>query len=184
MPTSVCVFQFCKTWMTHYRHFMTKRSTPVSAIIAILSATAVWADVPASKGLCDLALKLDAVVVGVTGDAPLTSCPEIGFAVPTTGDLARSQAGAYDPETGQINLAPDLDLTSIYGQSYLLHELVHAAQFRSDRAKGFACRAALEAEAYAIQADFLQNGGDMRQAVLMRLLAGQLGTCPTAEPDY
>lgn len=142
---------------------------------------------PVSAGeaeLCDLALRLDGVIVAATGDPALTACPEIGFGVPMAGDLARSQAGAFDPATGQIDLAPDLDLASPQGQSYLLHELVHAAQFRSGRAAGFPCPAALEAEAYALQADFLQGAGDMRQAVLMRLLAGQLGQCGASEPGY
>jgi hypothetical protein len=135
-------------------------------------------------GLCALALRLDATITATTGDPALTACPDIGFGVPVAGDLARSQAGAYDPATGRINLAPDLDLATPQGQGYLLHELVHAAQFRSGRAAGFPCPAALEAEAYALQADFLQAAGDSREAVLMRLLAGQLGRCGASEPGY
>ena len=90
----------------------------------------------------------------------------------------RSQAGAFCPDTGAIELAPDLDLSDAFGQSYLLHELVHAAQYANGAQDNARCPAVLEAEAYTVQSDFLRARGLGREAVTMRLLAGQLGTCP------
>ncbi len=133
---------------------------------------------------CTLAQKLEMTVAAATGIPAAPSCPPIGFAIPVEAGLARSQAGAYHPGSGRIDLAPDLDLNSVVGQSYLLHELVHAAQYRAGKDKSVPCPAALEAEAYHVQADFLQAHGLMRDAVMMRMLANQLGTCGAGDLDY
>ncbi len=126
---------------------------------------------------CPLVADLNAVIALETSHTP-PPCPAIGFAaLPVTGAM-RSQAGAYFPDTGAIELAPDLDLTDAFGQSYLLHELVHAAQHHSDAHLFARCPAALEAEAYMVQSNFLRTHGLRREAVMMRLLADQLGTCP------
>ena len=130
----------------------------------------------AMPDLCPLVADLNAVIVAETRHTP-PPCPAIGFAVlPATGAV-RSQAGAYLPDSGRIELAADLDLTTAYGQSYLLHELVHAAQFASGADMTAACPAALEGEAYRVQAAFLLQAGLRRDSVLVGLLAAQLGQC-------
>ncbi len=130
--------------------------------------------------LCPLVQDLNRIVLAETGYLPVP-CPSIGFtAVPPALSL-RSQAGAYLPATGQIELAPDLDLKTPYGQSYLLHELVHAAQFAYGAEARMPCPAALEAEAYTVQAAFLRMHGLGREALLVSLLAAQLGLCGPAE---
>ena len=132
--------------------------------------------------LCPLVNELNRVLVDSTGYAAIP-CPEIGFSV--LGDQAgiRSQAGAYFPETGRIELAPDLDLDTHYGRSFLLHEMVHAAQFAEGAEARVPCPVALEAEAYRVQAAFLQDAGLVRDALFTRMLGEQLGTCG-APADY
>jgi hypothetical protein len=132
--------------------------------------------------LCPLVTDLNRVLTDSTGYAAIP-CPEIGFSV--LGDQAgmRSQAGAYYPETGRIELAPDLNLGTAYGQSFLLHEMVHAAQFAEGADLQARCPAALEAEAYQLQAQFLQVAGLPRDALMTRMLGDQLGTCGSP-PDY
>lgn len=128
----------------------------------------------AAEPVCALALALDARIVAVTGDPPLTACPVIGRALAAGG--LRSQAGAFDPATRRIELAADLDLDTPWGQSFLLHELVHHAQARGDRITG-ACEGRLEAEAYTLQADFLRETGAAREARIVTALGAILGQC-------
>ena len=131
---------------------------------------------PAERDLCPLVAELNTVIARETRYIP-PPCPAIGFAaLPASGTL-RSQAGAYYPESGSIELAPDLDLTEAFGQSYLLHELVHAAQYANDAQASARCPQTLEAEAYSVQSDFLRAHGLGREAMLMRFLADQLGSC-------
>jgi len=150
---------------------------------AALAFVMIGTSLPVHAGaLCPLVAELNHILVASTGYTPV-SCPEIGFSA--LGDKAgfRSQAGAYFPDSGRIELAPDLDLTTAYGQSFLLHELVHAAQFAERADLRARCPAALEAEAYRVQAQFLQEAGLSRDALLTRMLGDQLGSCGEP-PDY
>ena len=150
---------------------------PAVMICLILSAA------PASAAdLCPLVAGLNLIVADLTGHTT-PPCPSIGFAaLPEHGSI-RSQAGAYFPDSGRIELAPDLDLTTIYGQSYLLHELVHAAQYASGAHTTALCPAALEAEAYTVQAAYLRRHALTEQALTVQLLALHLGSCG-AQTDY
>lgn len=132
--------------------------------------------------LCPLVAHLNRNLTDATGYAAIP-CPEIGFSALSAGAELRSQAGAYFPDTGRIELAPDLDLDSAYGQSFLLHEMVHAAQFAEGADLDARCPAALEAEAYRVQAQFLHHAGLTRDAMLTGFLGDQLGRCG-AQPDY
>jgi hypothetical protein len=155
----------------------------MKALCVALPLAAFVSAVPAqAKDLCPLVADLNLALVTATNYAPV-ACPEIGFALLEGQPGLRSQAGAYFPDSGRIELAPDLDLTTAYGQSFLLHEMVHAAQFaeRADRAAR--CPAALEAEAYRVQAEFLQEAGLTRDALFTRMLGDQLGTCG-AQAEY
>jgi hypothetical protein len=137
---------------------------------------------PAGADVCGLVARLNATIRDETGYAALP-CPPIGrTALPPGQTGMRSQAGAYDPATGRIELAPDLDLTTALGQSYLLHELVHAAQFANGADRRAACKGVLEAEAYAVQARFLQAQGHDTEALPIFLLGTQLGGC--GQSDY
>jgi hypothetical protein len=142
----------------------------LALLLALLACPAAAAD------LCPLVAELNQTVVALTGYAT-PPCPQIGFAeLPEFGGV-RSQAGAYFPDTGRIELAPDLDLSTIYGQSYLLHELVHAAQYATGADKTALCPAALEAEAYGVQAAFLRQHDLGEQALTVQLIGLQLGSC-------
>lgn len=145
--------------------------TRVIVLLGLLALPSHAAD------LCPLAEALNKIVLAETG-YPTPPCPMIGFSTLPEGDTAvRSQAGAFLPESGRIELAPDLDLGSAYGQSYLLHELVHAAQYANGAQTRAPCPAALEAEAYTVQAHFLRERGLGQDALLISLLADQLGSC-------
>lgn len=132
--------------------------------------------------MCPLVTRLNGVLAESTG-YPAIPCPEIGFSALADQQGVRSQAGAFFPDTGRIELAPDLDMTTVYGQSFLLHEMVHAAQFANGVDRRAPCPAALEAEAYRVQAQFLQEAGLSRDALLTRMLGDHLGQCG-AEPGY
>ncbi|MGL4236227.1 DUF6647 family protein [Tabrizicola sp.] len=138
---------------------------------------------PAQAGdLCPLVAELNTYLTA-NSNYDAVACPEIGFsALPAEGAM-RSQAGAYFPDTGDIELAADLDLEGAYGQSFLLHEMVHAAQFAAGADQRVRCPAELEAEAYRLQAGFLRDNGLSREAMLTDFLASQLGSCG-AGSDY
>lgn len=132
--------------------------------------------------LCLLVARLNQTLVADTGYQAVP-CPEIGFAALDGQPGMRSQAGAFFPDTGRIELAPDLNLATPYGQSFLLHEMVHAAQFAEGADQTAPCPAALEAEAYRVQAEFLHDAGLVWDALFTRMLGEQLGNCG-AHPDY
>lgn len=140
---------------------------------ALAASPALAADDP----LCALARSLESFVTETTAYGPSGHCPAIGFALPEGGDVVRSQAGAYVPATGRIELAPDLDLAAPLGQSFLLHELVHAAQYRHGMDRRAACVGQLEAEAYAVQAAFLMQMGRPRDAAMIQIVSAQIGHC-------
>ena len=146
-------------------------------LMKILLALLCLTTAPArADDLCPLVATLNTWVTRITDLKP-PPCPQIGFT-----DLAgvagvRSQAGAYDPASGRIELAPDLNLSTAYGQSYLLHELVHAAQFASGADQTALCPAALEAEAYSVQAAFLRQNGLPDEALSITILSLHLGAC-------
>ncbi len=146
-------------------------------VLAALGCSPALAD-----DLCLLVNDLNRILIDSTDYAAIP-CPEIGFSALDGQPGMRSQAGAYFPDSGRIELAPDLDLATAYGQSFLLHEMVHAAQFAEGADSRAPCPAALEAEAYRVQADFLQQAGLTRDALLTRMLGDHLGRCGM-RPDY
>ena len=148
----------------------------------LLSLALLPAPEARAEDLCPLVDALNRTLVDAT-EYRAVPCPDIGFLVLDSAPSLRSQAGAYFPDTGRIELAPDLNLTTAYGQSFLLHELVHAAQFAEGANTVAPCPAALEAEAYQVQAQFLQEAGLVRDALFTRMLGEQLGSCG-AEPEY
>jgi hypothetical protein len=114
-------------------------------------------------------------------------CPKIEKSVALDSAPAlRSQVGAYVPDTGDIMLASDLDTNTTLGRSYLLHELVHAAQYRAGAETLVRCEAELESEAYHLQTMWLRQQGEAREAMLLGWAAEALGRCDGAAPamDY
>jgi hypothetical protein len=88
------------------------------------------------------------------------------------------EAGAlFLPGSGEILLADDLDIGAALGRSFVVHELVHAQQLEHGARDTSPCAGRLEAEAYAIQARYL-NAHGRRQAGFVLELTGMLqGSC-------
>ncbi len=148
-------------------------------------------------GLCQTAPTLAAPCNGMT-DLLRFIATESSYPIPVdcpvidrSGDLVstpalRSQVGAYVPATGRILLAEDLDTQTTLGRSYLLHELVHAAQYRAGDETRIRCEAELEREAYQLQTTWLRRKGEFREAMLLDWTAEALGRCAGDAPamDY
>lgn len=65
----------------------------------------------------------------------------------------------YSSDTATIYLSDRIDLDTAYGQSVLLHELVHHVQHQMDL-DGIACGwSFLEGDAYTVQAAYLEEHG-------------------------
>jgi hypothetical protein len=142
---------------------------------------------PALAAPCDGLGDLLTFIADQTGYALPEDCPTVSHsALLDAAPALRSQVGAFVPATGQILLAPDLDTGSILGRSYLLHELVHAAQFRAGTEARVRCEGELEREAYRVQTAWLRLHGEGREALLIDWVADALGRCPTDAPaaDY
>lgn len=73
----------------------------------------------------------------------------------------------YDHETGSILANEEIDLDSIYGQSLLVHELVHFLQFENAVPKR--CVGDYEQLAYYTQADWLEAQGVKDPWKVMRI---------------
>lgn len=145
---------------------------------------------PASPGLaadCSDVADLLAFIAAEAGYPLPNDCPVIvrSDLLESTPAL-RSQVGAYVPATGRILLASDLDTDSPLGRSYLLHELVHAAQYRAGVETRVRCEAELEREAYHLQTTWLRRQGELREAMLLDWAAQALGRCAGDMPmiDY
>ena len=148
----------------------------------LIGLFAMIASAARATDLCLMAQDLNTYLATETGYVP-PPCPKIGLAVLPAGEGLHSQAGAYFPENGRIELAPDIDLTTEYGKSYLLHELVHAAQYANGAEKKAPCVATLEAKAYGVQARYLIKMGDREDALTLFLLGTQLGQCGGSYED-
>ena len=73
--------------------------------------------------------------------------------------LHRDVRGMYDPSTRQILLDRDLDLGTVAGRGYLVHELVHFLQYAEGRHLRALCHKLLERDAYRLQARYLRRYG-------------------------
>lgn len=131
---------------------------------------------------CSVARALAPTMKQLTGYTASQTCPRITRSLPPAGATGEAQVGAYFPQTGLIALAADLDLTTPWGQSVLLHEMVHAAQHHAHGIPE--CRAALEYEAYAAQAAYLRLNGQDRDAALLYMFGGLVSTCGEFDPMH
>lgn len=161
---------------------ITRAGAKLCVLVFASAAQAVTLGPPVAT--CALAAELGAHLAKVAPYPARDDCPAISFAHLPGRVGGLTQAGAFDPATGAITLAPDLNLTEAYGQSFLLHELVHAAQWQTGRHLEAQCIGELEAEAYVIQADFLRRAGYTREAALMRVMASFAAVCPGATGQY
>lgn len=86
-----------------------------------------------------------------------------------TADLTDLEA-AFQPSTGDIFLAESLDLSNPVDLSFLVHELVHSAQFKQGSSRREQPIGYLENEAYNLQSRFLKSRGFEQEALLYNLL--------------
>jgi hypothetical protein len=146
-----------------------------AALVALILSAAPAAATP----VCDMAADLNRFIATVTDYPARAPCPVVtrGWLSPADTDVRRSQAGAFYPDTGVIEIAADIDLTDPMGQSYLVHELVHHAQYMAGVQRRVRCPAHMEREAYAVQAAFLRARGLPVQAVMVGFLGDVHGSC-------
>jgi hypothetical protein len=86
-------------------------------------------------------------------------------------------AAVFVPAKGEILLADDLDPSTALARSYLVHELVHAQQFATDKHRRISCLGSLEGEAYAMQAVYLRTAGFVEDAFLLQVLGVFQSAC-------
>ena len=86
-------------------------------------------------------------------------------------------AAVYIPASGQILLAEDLDLGTLFARSHLVHELVHAQQFAARAQERASCPGLLEADAYDLQALYLRMRGLREEALLLQVLGMFQSAC-------
>jgi hypothetical protein len=159
--------------------FIIHRMKPLS--LALLFNLCLAA--PALSGSCSGMDDLLAFIAAEGGYPVPADCPAVDRSdLLESAPALRSQVGAYIPATGRILLAPDLDTESVLGRSYLLHELVHAAQYRAGAESRVRCEAELEREAYHLQTLWLRRQGEGREALVLDWAAGSLGRCAGDAP--
>ena len=91
----------------------------------------------------------------------------------------------FQPDANVILLSHEIDLSNSLGRSYLVHELVHALQIAGGVASEVRCIGWLEAEAYRVQADYLRQEEDEKEAFRIEVLGLLQGACANAyHPDY
>ena len=66
----------------------------------------------------------------------------------------------YHPDSNSIYVRRGVDLTTNYGKSALVHELVHFLQYQHGMERKVACVNALEKDAYRVQAAYLRQKGE------------------------
>ena len=119
------------------------------------------------------------VCVRFAGQEQLNALVPFATSGKPTGE---SVAAVYDPATREVLLAHDLDTGTPLARSYLVHELVHAQQFRQHAHERAPCLGALESEAYNIQALYLHTSDSNREeAFLLQILGMFQSACGYSE---
>ncbi|WP_299753354.1 DUF6647 family protein [uncultured Boseongicola sp.] len=134
-------------------------------------------------------MKLVTFVSSETGYLPLSDCPRVrsttnsalrGF-LGLNASYAQEQPFAmYVPMDAEVLIGPEVEVTSILGQSYIVHELVHAHQVVSGAAQRAPCPGWLEGEAYRVQASYLKARGLTEDAFEMEIFGMLQGSCAQA----
>ncbi|MEO0911404.1 MAG: DUF6647 family protein [Pseudomonadota bacterium] len=166
------------------------RAVAFSLVVLVLSALQGAAGEYRADAACPVIARLSLYISGVTSFERVDECPQIIFssnapaaAGPVQDSAALRNIGAtYYPATGAILISPFLDTESVPGQAVLLHQLVHARQYAIGMDRGLPCRALLEAQAYAVEARFLEENGYAEEAQAARLTGAMRARC-SDEPD-
>lgn len=134
-------------------------------------------NIGAPQPVCAVAAELRADIERLTDYRVAENCPAVLRRNLTARFGGEAQAAEYLPETGEIVLSPELDLNTAIGRGYLLHEMVHAAQFAAGRQDEIPCPGRLEAEAYMVQSAYLRDQDEDTEANLMLLMSEFAGHC-------
>jgi hypothetical protein len=138
---------------------------------------------------CTALAKLMMFVSGKTNYPPLLDCPRVrvidnsalrGLLALEPGYSREQPLAMYMPVDAEILISPDVEVTDTLGQSYLVHELVHAHQMEYGAARRAPCLGWLEGEAYRVQASYLKSQGLTEDALAMEILGLLQGTCAQA----
>ncbi len=163
-----------------------KASVRMAAVAVIGSLLAAVPQTNARAASCSLVTELIAFVSDETDYPRLTVCPPVQV---TTTAVLRSMfaiasahgeepLAAFLPGSGRILLSPEIDLTAALGRSYLVHEIVHAAQAASRKPDSVSCPGLLESEAYWVQARYLREHELNETARVFELMSIISGACP------
>ena len=156
----------------------------VACLLAIVWLTLSTSQKAARADTCGGMAELIDFVAAETGHRPLAHCPpvkttsqaELKSLFATASAHGEEPMAAYLPGNGNILLSSEIDLTTALGQSYLVHELVHASQ--AARHQHVSCLGSLEAEAYWVQASYLRRHGQHEAAKSYALLSVMFSVCP------
>ena len=143
---------------------------------------------------CTALSRLIAFVSIETSYPPITNCPTVRVTSNEKLSMLVSHKivehgevplAVYLPASSKIWISIDIDLTTLLGQSYLLHEIVHAHQFQHGVADKAPCIGWLEREAYQLQANFLKQNGAGSEALKFDILGFLHSACAQAyHPDF
>ena len=134
---------------------------------------------------CASVAELVDFVARETGKSPLHICPRVSV---TTDAVLRSAItnatghgeeplAVFLPASTEILLSPEIDLATLLGRSYMVHEIVHASQFDNAATASTACLGKLESEAYWVQSSYLRKNGKVEAALAFELVSMMKSAC-------
>jgi hypothetical protein len=135
---------------------------------------------------CKQLAELIAFVSEQTGRPPLQKCPRVSVtsaAALVAAVAPEASAHGAIPHTAYVVASReilhdfDVDLATLLGRSYLVHELVHAHQFEDGTNLRASCTGWIEGEAYRVQASYLRTHGLNRDAFAVELLGLLQSAC-------
>lgn len=149
--------------------FVMALTVPLMAVSQNLTNDAVSA---AETGCTDMDQLID-FVAEETNRPPLQFCPNVKISsvrelrsnFKKASPHGADALAAYLPLSGEILISDEIDLATLLGRSFLLHEIVHAAQFNSRDTAAESCIGLLESEAYRAQASFLKKHDLAEEAI-------------------
>jgi hypothetical protein len=150
--------------------FVMALTVPLMAVEQNLTSDAVSV---ARTGCTDMDQLID-FVAEATDHPPLQFCPnvrkssvsELKFEFTKPPAYGWDPQAAYLPTSGEILINDEIDTASLLGRSFLLHEIVHAAQYNSGDIAPEVCTGLLESEAYRVQASYLEKHDLVKEATI------------------
>lgn len=160
------------------------RNVATTATLAIF-LVAIHQTTARSEG-CASPPELIEFVSEETGHQRLLNCPRVKVTTNAILNSMFAEASAHGeeplaaflPYSGQILLSPDINLSTVLGRSYMVHELVHASQAINQQSSTASCPGLLEEQAYRVQASYLRRHNLIETARGFELMGMMLSACP------